>query len=345
MAVIRSLILTSAVLPYSAIAIDLCEHELDSPARDFNVAPEEPSWSTTPLPTIAPLTSTTAVVDTYTETFLTSVNLQNNPTSAAQSRSTSSSLSMTTSSGTGAFSSGFAGGIVGGLVTTLLVFAASFMLRWWQDRSGRGHGLRSRDHFREQAEGTSADVEHAQFASSEPVFIHAMRDTDSRSSLLRLSTGHSSVSGDSIHTRSYPDLTTLRSGFSDAITPPMFPSSVRSSAAPSEIVFAHPPLSSSPPSHSVDVPDPALSVTGTEWSTRHDGLAQQIRTLEARIQELHYPEKLEEARSPNQEKRERTRALKNQIAELSAKIERERRLILEAAPRRGRRGKPLTVVN
>ncbi|KAI0354719.1 hypothetical protein OH77DRAFT_1481525, partial [Trametes cingulata] len=126
----------------------------------------------------------------------------------------------------------------------------------------------------------------------------------------------------------------------------------QSQRATADRMFVRAPAA--PPSHSVDVPDAALSATGTEWSVRYTELTRQIQELETTIRDLNYPvavdaplpsQSVEARRLARKNRRARIAALKEEIARLRLELEKEYRLMMEVVPRRGQpREKMLTVV-
>ncbi len=145
----------------------------------------------------------------------------------------------------------------------------------------------------------------------------------------------------------FPRSPVLDSEYTFAFAPaPASPSPGPASA----FTFARAP--GAPPSHSIDVPDPALSVTGTERSLRHAELTREIQELETMVRELHFPGRPRagadaKPATPQREelsRRERLRGLKDEIARLRVQLARERRLVMEAPPRKKRPGKRILTV-
>ncbi|OSD00908.1 hypothetical protein PYCCODRAFT_1478912 [Trametes coccinea BRFM310] len=245
------------------------------------------------------------------------------------------------------FVDGVAGGILGCLVALLFVLAAIILFRRYRRRC-RCQETHSHDGPQEQRRELSVEVTQTGWSAPAPVSIHASRDTDSTSSLLHPSTRRSSLTSiefPSPRPYSYVTRTSVRAETPLPPTEPSASSAITPPVASSPMLFesAFVAMSSGPPSHAVDVPDPALSVTGTDRSLRHDELTRQIQALEAEIQDLHYPGGLAERHSSNPGEQQRASArmiaLKEEIAELRAQVRRERRLMMEAPPRRGRRGR------
>ncbi|KAJ3006908.1 hypothetical protein NUW54_g3755 [Trametes sanguinea] len=312
--------------------------------------------STLSLPTILP---PSAVIGTSTDV---SASVQDTPTPPLNSTSMSpgrwqskqppDSSNPPASSSNPSFVNGLLGGILGCLIASLFVLVGLFFFRRYR-RSRRGQEIRNESRPHAQRSESSVESTQTGWTISALSSIHGSRDTNSTSSLLPPSTRRSSLSSmDFSSPRPHSDATraSLR-----AVTPlppvETTASSTHTLPATSSISLfetAFVAMSAGPPSHSVDVPDPALSVTGTDRSLRYDELNRQIQALEAEVQDLHYPGKPNDRQSsvPGEQGRTnaRMKALKDEIAELRAQVRRERRLMMEAAPRRGRRGKALTLV-
>ncbi|KAI9066504.1 hypothetical protein FKP32DRAFT_373135 [Trametes sanguinea] len=301
------------------------------------------------LPPSAAVTEVSASVQDSPTPFLNSSSMSPGNQHSEQPPSSSNPPA---SSSNPSFVNGLLGGILGCLIASLFVLAGFFLFRRYK-RARRGQEMREQSRPRGQRPESSVESSQTGWTISAPVSIHGSRDTNSTSSLLPPSTRRSSLSSmDFPSPRPHSDATRaslravtpllpVETTASSAHTPP-----ATSSIALFETAFVA--MSAGPPSHAVDVPDPALSVTGTDRSLRYDELNRQIQTLEAEIQDLHYPGKPNDRQSsvPGEQGRTnaRMKALKDEIAELRAQVRRERRLMMEAAPRRGRRGKALTLV-
>ncbi|KAI0778900.1 hypothetical protein BD413DRAFT_601546 [Trametes elegans] len=248
---------------------------------------------------------------------------------------------MLTSSSPGkplAFVGGIVGGIVGSIAVVLLIFATTLFLRRCQRRRRR---------VVPYAANTQGDVLGE--ACADTLSMH--RDNTSASSLLSpspapardsypLSEDFTAIAPYSDPKYAVPLAEKIASlSRSSAPVPARTPREVDQMAMDFTFVRASAP----PPAHSVDVPDPALSVTGTERSVRHTELTGKIKALEEAVRELHYPGKSGAGASPRPEScgntRERLHALKEEMARLRVELERERRLVMEAAPRNQRQGK------
>ncbi|KAI8981343.1 hypothetical protein BD414DRAFT_579392 [Trametes punicea] len=238
------------------------------------------------------------------------------------------------------FVSGIIGGIVGGLIAVLVVVLSALLLRRFANWTGR----RDRTHFQSHScvRERSMHEQNPQDPESLPERVSIRtRDSNSASSLLPSSTGQSSLaSNDRTPITPYRDPDSPRCS-----TTPLEPSRspTQSLLTPVELGFTVVPAS--PPSHSIDVPYPAISVTSTEVSLRHADLIGQIETLEAKIQKLRHPGSITSPSPEGQQrKREQLRTLKQEIAELRVRLVKERQLVTEATPRRARRGRRLAVV-
>ncbi|KAL1951048.1 hypothetical protein VTO73DRAFT_197 [Trametes versicolor] len=302
------------------------------------------------------------------------------------SSSSSSSSSSAQSSRPPQFVGGLVGGIVGGLVAILLILGSALLLRRYKSRldrkprhTGDGPGSESAPHqgglpevrvSRAETSSTSSllspsPAPRASFLSEDFTAIAPYSDPkfaptySPRSSKLAPSTPTRSPTAAPFEARPPSARSPSNTGTADVtfvldseyeFAPPSSPSPGPTSAFP--FPFAHSP--GRPPSHSIDVPDPALSVTGTERSLRHAEITREIQELETMVREIHYPGRPGAGAdvktpppAPQREelsRRERLRQLKNEIARLRVQLARERRLVMEAAPRKKRPGKRILAV-
>ncbi|EIW63875.1 uncharacterized protein TRAVEDRAFT_16141 [Trametes versicolor FP-101664 SS1] len=272
------------------------------------------------------------------------------------------------------FVGGLVGGIVGGLVAILLILGSALLLRRYKSRldwrprhTGDGPGGESAPHqggppevrvSRAETSSTSSllspsPVPRASFLSEDFTAIAPYSDPkfaptySPRSSKLAPSTPTRSPSEARPPSNTGPADVTFVLDSEYEFAPPSSPSPGPTSAFP--FPFARSP--GRPPSHSIDVPDPALSVTGTERSLRHAEITREIQELETMVREMHYPGRpgadAKAPPAPQREelsRRERLRQLKNEIARLRVQLARERRLVMEAAPRKKRPGKRILAV-
>lgn len=298
----------------------------------------------------------------------------------------SSSSSSAPSSRPPQFVGGLVGGIVGGLVAILLILGSALLLRRYKSRldwrprhTGDGPGGESAPHqggppevrvSRAETSSTSSllspsPAPRASFLSEDFTAIAPYSDPkfaptySPRSSKLAPSTPTRSPIAAPSEARPPSARPPSNTGAADVtfvldseyeFAPPSSPSPGPTSAFP--FPFARSP--GRPPSHSIDVPDPALSVTGTERSLRHAEITREIQELETMVREMHYPGRRGAGAdvktpppAPQREelsRRERLRELKNEIARLRVQLARERRLVMEAAPRKKRPGKRILAV-
>ncbi|KAH9890339.1 hypothetical protein C8Q73DRAFT_803699 [Cubamyces lactineus] len=254
-----------------------------------------------------------------------------------------------------AFAGGIVGGIVGGVVAILVILFVTFilrryahLLRWPRKPAPISKDERVFKFDHHDNAGPSFPAEGGEPTTAPP--LGSQHDTNSLSSLLPSSASRSPsplASEDYTAVAPYSDpkfarrLTDVSKDSRPSSAPPgtEIGSRASSSLFPAEFTFVR--ASAAPPSHAVDVPAPALSVTSTARSVRYAELSRQIEALESAIQRLHYPG--QPGSTPNPEtqrvKRERLRALKGQIAELRTELAKEHRLAMEAAPKNKRKGK------
>ncbi|KAI0673889.1 hypothetical protein C8Q78DRAFT_658566 [Trametes maxima] len=272
------------------------------------------------------------------------------------------------------FVGGLVGGLVGGILAALIILAGIFLFRRYGHR--RRRICTSKDHEDLQS-GARCGVG---MRNVSPTTVSIRRGTDSTASLIPSEPGArypSTLSENLTAVAPYSDPKFVwrasrdaskptrssraqspprrtRSPSSSSRGPPPQTGASESDVRPSSastllpgFTFVRAPTS--PPAHSVDVPDPALSVTGTERSLRQGELTRQIRELEETVRDMQYPGRPsprpagDEQHLPRMSERERMRTLKDEIAKLRVELANEQRLILEAAPRT-RKPKLLAVV-
>ncbi|KAI0652613.1 hypothetical protein C8Q79DRAFT_111415 [Trametes meyenii] len=294
------------------------------------------------------------------------------PRNAPEAQVPSSSANISTKPP--AFVGGLVGGLVGGILAVLIILAGMVLFRRYGYRLWQL--CTPKDHESSQ-DSTRFGVG---MRNASPTAASMTRDTDSTTSLIHSEPGArhpSTVSENLTAIAPYSDPKLAWRASRDASkatrssraqSPPRRTRSPRSGscglrpqtgASESDVrpssastllpgfTFVRAPVS--PPAHSVDVPDPALSVTGTERSLRQGELTRQIRELEATVRDMQYPGGAsrrpaeDEQRLSRMNERERLRTLKDEIAKLRVELANEQRLILEAAPRT-RKPKVLTVV-
>ncbi|KAI0830829.1 hypothetical protein BC628DRAFT_1336777 [Trametes gibbosa] len=272
------------------------------------------------------------------------------------------------------FVGGLIGGIVGGLIAILVIVASMHIVRRYKafraQRQGRSQGGWAQD---------PAGGETAMRETTPPDMRLSRGATNSTSSLLAPSPCPSPSPSPSPSPAPRTSLFssenfTAIAPYSDPKRAPRFsqltskPSPslpVRSSTASSALHLGAPPPSESPldavdfeftpaaappPTHSVDVPNPALSVTGTDRSLRHAELTREIQALEDAIRDLYFPGDADgsaeaDARQGGERIRAaRVRKLREEITHLRTQLAREKRLLLEATPQSRRHGKKVLAV-